>query len=91
MTGPDLLLVCGAAFLAVLVLLSLLAGVIQGLSVVFPPGPGEIVGGIGTSGGGGAGDGGDAGPVDPAVVAAISTAVAGTHPHLRVTRIEEQR
>ena len=36
MTDPNLLVVCAAAFTAVLVLLSLLAGVIRGLTALFP-------------------------------------------------------
>lgn len=36
MTDPNLLVVCAAAFVAVLTLLSLLAGVIRGLTALFP-------------------------------------------------------
>lgn len=36
MTEPSLLVVCAAAFLAVLVLLSVLAGLIRALTALFP-------------------------------------------------------
>jgi hypothetical protein len=36
MTEPSLLLICAAAFLAVILLLSLLAGIIRGLTALFP-------------------------------------------------------
>ena len=36
-TEPSLLVVCAAAFVAVLVLLSVLAGMIRGLTAIFPP------------------------------------------------------
>ena len=37
MTEPNLFVVCAAAFTAVLVILSLLAGLIRGLTALFPP------------------------------------------------------
>lgn len=37
MTEPNLLVVCAAAFIAVLALLSVLAGLIRALTALFPP------------------------------------------------------
>jgi Na+-transporting methylmalonyl-CoA/oxaloacetate decarboxylase gamma subunit len=82
MTEPDLLVVSITAFFAVMILLSLLAGMIRLLMVLFPhreeePAPARAAAAV-------------RGP-DAAVLAAIHTAAAAAYPDMNVTRIEEAR
>jgi hypothetical protein len=82
MTQPDLLTVCIAAFFAVMILLTVLAGMIQLLSVIFPhrePPPSGKTGGSGES------------APEAAVVAAMHVAAAALYPRHAITRIEEIR
>jgi hypothetical protein len=74
---PDLLLISVFAFVAVFVLLSVLAGIMRLLTALFPGEPG--------AGGGGAGG------VEDAIIAAITTAARAAYPGMRVTGIEETR
>jgi len=74
MPEASLLIVCAVAGLSVFVVLSVLAGVIHALNLVFPP-PAIAPGAAGT--------------LDPAVVAAITRAVGAARPGTRVTGIEE--
>jgi hypothetical protein len=81
MNEPSLLVMCLNAFVAVLVLLSVLALVMRLLLIVFPASGAAVT----------AGHGGDAhGGGDPALAAAISVAAQMVVPGARVTRIEEQ-
>ena len=82
MNEPSLLVMCLNAFVAVLVLLSVLALVMRLLLIVFPAN-----GAAATAGRGGDAHGGAA---DPALAAAISVAAQIVAPGARVTRIEEQ-
>jgi hypothetical protein len=75
MTEPDLLTVSASAFVAVLALLALLAGMIRLLTAVFP---GEAFPGEGDR-------------TDAAVLAAIAAAAAHARPGHRITRVEEIR
>jgi predicted lipid-binding transport protein (Tim44 family) len=81
MTEPDLLVVSVTAFFAVMILLSLLAGMIRLLMVLFPhreeePAPARAAAVRGP---------------DAAVLAAIHAAAAAAYPDMNVTRIEEAR
>jgi len=83
MTQPDLLTVCATAFVAVMTLLMLLAGMIRLLTVVFP-GPEEQLPDR---------PGHDRRPIvtmrDAALLAAVHSAAAAAYPGMAVTRIEE--
>jgi hypothetical protein len=73
---PNLLIISITAFIAVIVLLAILAGVIRLLTTVFPAGPEKVKG--------------PEGP-DAALLAAIHAASAHAYPGMRVTNIEETR
>jgi hypothetical protein len=74
-TEPSLLVVCGTAFVAVLLLLSILAGVIRLIVILFPHH--ETVQG--------------SGGIDPEILTAIHSAAAAAYPGSTVTRVEEVR
>ena len=80
MDEPNLFVMCLNAFVAVLVLLSLLALVMRLLGVVFPPSGRPA---------GEAGPGEATTAADPALAAAITTATQSILPGGRITRIEE--
>ncbi|MDQ3606256.1 MAG: hypothetical protein M3418_08755 [Gemmatimonadota bacterium] len=77
MTEPDLLTISVTAFIAVIVLLALLAGVIRALTAIFP----DVAVSPET----------DAAGPDGALLAAIHAAASLAHSGTRVTRIEEMR
>ena len=87
MNDPNLVTLSLSAFLAVLIVLSVLALVIRGLTIVFhpsaapPPTP--------EAGGGDAAHEARSSVLDAALVAALEATLAQQHPGHRVTRIEE--
>ena len=83
MPAPNLLVICLNAFLAVLVLLSLLALAMRLLIAVLPVKSGA------TSALATAPVTSAAGSIDPALAAAMTTAAHAAFPGLHVTRIEE--
>jgi hypothetical protein len=93
MGEPGLLVLCGVAFLTVLVVLGALAGLIEALVRLFPAQVGgAIAPGNAPPPAGGAPGGITSGPADTAaVVAAIHAVVAVHHPHLTVTAIQERQ
>lgn len=87
MENPNLFLICFNAFIAVMVLLSLLAGALRGLIELFPERAPQIeptlpVGRVSPT---------DHRVADPVIAVAIASAVHTAAPGARVTRIEEIR
>lgn len=81
MENPNLFLICFNAFIAVMALLSLLAGALRGLIELFPERAPQTERRLPTN------------PLvaDPVVAVAIASAVNAIAPGARVTRIEEIR
>ena len=87
MENPNLFLICFNAFIAVIALLSLLAGALRGLIELFPERAPQVefalpVGRTAQM---------DARVADPVIAVAIASAVNAIAPGARVTRIEEIR
>jgi hypothetical protein len=72
---PNLLLISVFAFVAVFVLLSVLAGIMRLLTALFPGDPYDDAGG----------------GVDAAIVAAVTAAARAAYPGMQVTGMEETR
>ena len=84
MHDPNLVTVSLSAFLAVLVVLALLALVIRALTLVFPGAPAPVATPAPRAPATGAGTG------DAALVAALHAALARHRPGQRITHIEER-